>query len=55
MDACVHLFFMLSCVKVAALRRADAPSKSPIDCVNDQETEKAAKVQQMAVESWIDK
>jgi hypothetical protein len=36
------------------LRRADSPPRSSIDCGKDQETEKAANVQQRAVEPWID-
>jgi hypothetical protein len=52
MDACVCVYyvFVLSCVQVAALRRADPPSKESIYCVKDQETERAAKAQQRAVE-----
>jgi hypothetical protein len=46
MNVCVRLFSVLSCVQVAALRRADSPSKGPYRlCKKDQETEKAAKVQ----------
>jgi hypothetical protein len=41
--------FVLSCVQVAALRRAYPPSKESMDCVKDQGTEKAAKAQQMVV------
>jgi hypothetical protein len=48
MDVCV-----LSCVPVAALRRADPPSKESYR-VKDQETEKAAKVKQRGVEPYID-
>jgi hypothetical protein len=33
-----------------ALRRADPASKGPTDCVKYQETEKAAEVQQSAIE-----
>jgi hypothetical protein len=50
MSVCVYSVFVLSYVQVAALRRADPPSKESTDCVKDQETEKAAKVQQTAVE-----
>jgi hypothetical protein len=39
MDVCVHLF----CVQVAALRRADPPSKESYRLCIDYETEKAAK------------
>jgi hypothetical protein len=41
---------VLSCVLVAALRHAYPPSKEATHCVKDQETEKAAKAQQRAVE-----
>jgi hypothetical protein len=47
--------FMLSCVQVAALQRADLPSKSPTECVKDHGTEKADKAQQRAVEPYIDR
>jgi hypothetical protein len=51
MSACVYSVFVLFCVQVAALRRTDPPSKESCQlCVNE-ETEKAAKVQQRAVES----
>jgi hypothetical protein len=46
----VYSVFVLSYVHVAALRRADPPTRNPIYCKKDQETEKAAKVQQRAVE-----
>jgi hypothetical protein len=36
----VYSVFVLSCVQVAALRRADPRPRSPTDCVKDQETEK---------------
>jgi hypothetical protein len=47
---CAFILFVLTCVEVAALRRADPLSNSPIDCVNDQETEQAEKAQQRAVQ-----
>jgi hypothetical protein len=51
MGVCVRLFLVLSCVQVAALRRADPPSKESYRlCKKDQETEKAAKFQQRVVE-----
>jgi hypothetical protein len=49
MSVCIYSLFVLSCVQVAALRRADPPSKESY-WLKDQETEKAAKVQWMAVE-----
>jgi hypothetical protein len=46
---CVYSVLVLSCVQVAALRRADPSSKESYRLC-DQETEKAAKVQQISVE-----
>jgi hypothetical protein len=37
---CVYFMLVLSCISVAALRRADHSSKSPTACEQDQETEK---------------
>jgi hypothetical protein len=50
MSVCVYSMFMLSCVQVAVLRQADPSSKESNDCVKDQDTEKAAKVQQRAID-----
>jgi hypothetical protein len=50
MSVCVYSVFVLSCVQGAVLQRADPPFKGPADCVKDQETEKAAKAQQTAVD-----
>jgi hypothetical protein len=47
---CVYSVLVLFCVQVVALRWADPRPRSPTDCVNDQETEKAAKAQHKAVE-----
>jgi hypothetical protein len=45
MSVCVYSVFVLSCVKVAALQRADHPaSEESYRLFKDQETEKAAKV-----------
>jgi hypothetical protein len=33
MSVCIYSVFVLFCVKVAALRRADPPPRSPTDCV----------------------
>jgi hypothetical protein len=46
----VYFAFVLSCVQVATLRRADPPFKGSYRLVKDQGTEKAAKAQQRAVE-----
>jgi hypothetical protein len=50
MSVCVYSVFVLSCVYVAALRRADSPSKESYRVCKDQGTEIAAKAQQRAVE-----
>jgi hypothetical protein len=51
MFVCVYSVSVLSCVQVAVLRRADPPSKDSYRLFKkDQETEKAAKVQQRVVE-----
>jgi hypothetical protein len=60
MDVCVCVYsvFVLSCVQVAALQRADPPSKESYRlCKKDYESEEEARVQQRAVETlmneWI--
>jgi hypothetical protein len=56
MSVCLYSVFVLSCVQVEALRRADPPSKESYRlCKKDQGTEKAAKDQQRAVEPKIDR
>jgi hypothetical protein len=50
MSVYVYSVIVLSCVPVAALRRAHPPSKESYRLCKDQETEKAAKAQQRAVE-----
>jgi hypothetical protein len=48
---CVYSVFVLSCVLVAALRRADHSSKESYRlCKNDYKTEEEATAQQRAVE-----
>jgi hypothetical protein len=51
MDICVRLFFAY----VAALRRADPPSKSPTDYVKAQETHTGTKAEHMAVRPMADR
>jgi hypothetical protein len=51
---CVYSVFVLSCVQVEALRWAEPRQRSSTGCVKDQETVKAAKAQQRAVEPQID-
>jgi hypothetical protein len=46
MPVCVYPVFVLSCVQIVALRRADPRPRGPTDCVKDRETE--AKAQQRA-------
>jgi hypothetical protein len=55
LEACmsvrVYSVFVLSCVQVVALQWADPPSEESYRlCKKDQETERAAKAQQRAVE-----
>jgi hypothetical protein len=50
MSVFVYSVFLLSFVQVAALRRTDPPSKESYRVKKSQETERVAKVQQMAVE-----
>jgi hypothetical protein len=49
----IYSVFLLFCVQVGALRRADPPSKESYRlCKKDQEFEKAAKSQQRAVNKY---
>jgi hypothetical protein len=50
MSVCIYPVFVSFCVYIAALRRADPPSKESHRLCMDQETKKAAKAQQGAVE-----
>jgi hypothetical protein len=50
MFVCVYSVFVLSCVQVAALRRADPRLRNLTDSVKYQEIEKAGKAQQRAAE-----
>jgi hypothetical protein len=48
---CIYSVFVLSCMHVAALRRADNSSKESYRlCKEDYETEEEARVQQRSVE-----
>jgi hypothetical protein len=52
MNVCVRLLSVCTvvCLQVEAWRRPDPRPRSPTDCVKNQGSEKAAKVQQSAVE-----
>jgi hypothetical protein len=50
MFVCIYSVFVLSCMQVAFLRRADPPVQGILPTVKDQETGKAAKAQQRGVE-----
>jgi hypothetical protein len=51
MSVCVYSVFVLPCVQLAALRRADTPSgESYRLCKKDYETKEYARAQQRAVE-----
>jgi hypothetical protein len=54
MFVCVYSAFVQSCVGAEALGRADPPSEEPYPLCKNQETEKAAKFQQKAVDGWMD-
>jgi hypothetical protein len=47
MSVCVYSVFVLSCVQVAALRRADPPSKESYRLCKNQEAGRAAKVKEL--------
>jgi hypothetical protein len=52
---CVYSVFLLPCVQVAALRRADPSSKESYRlCKNDYETEEGTRTQQRALEPLMD-
>jgi hypothetical protein len=52
MSVCVHSVFVLSCVQIAALRRADPPYKESYRlCKTIKKLQKAAETQHRAVES----
>jgi hypothetical protein len=53
MSVCIYSVFVLFCVQIVALRRADPPFKESYRLCIDKETEKAAKVQQRAVEPYM--
>jgi hypothetical protein len=55
MSVCVYSVFVLSCVYVAALRRADHSSNESYRlCKKNYDTEEEARVQQRAVEPLMD-